>query len=103
MLITKGQACARHDIIKHNQGLIYLRTVMSLVLSGDKQRTEKVWGSHRRSQHGSYIEEENIDGPFAGDIRNVLVTCEPEVRSGTLPFFCQAISKMKKMLIASLA
>lgn len=44
MLIAKGQACAHHDTIKHNQGLMYLRTVMSLVLSGEKQRTEKVRG-----------------------------------------------------------
>lgn len=50
--------------------------------------------------HGIYVEEENINWSFVNDIRNVLVT---EVRSGTLPSFCQVISKMKKMLIASLA
>lgn len=103
MLITKGQACAHHDIIKHNQGLIYLRTVMSLVLSGEKQRTEKVQGSSRLLQRRIYVEEENIDRSFANDTRNVLVTCEPEVRSGTLPSFRRVISKMKKTLIASLA
>lgn len=34
-LITKGQAWTHHDIIKHNWGLIYLRTVVPLVTWGD--------------------------------------------------------------------
>lgn len=50
MLITKGQACAHHDIIKHNWGLIYLRAVMSLILSAESQRTERVRGSNRFAQ-----------------------------------------------------
>lgn len=103
MLITKGQACTHHDIIKHNRGLIYLRTVMSLVLSGEKQRTGKVRVSSRFSQREIYAEEENTDRFFANDIRNVLVTRGPEVWSGTLLSFCRVISKMKTALIASLA
>ena len=102
MLITKGQACAHHDIIKHSQGLIYLRTVISLDSSGKKQRTEEVKGSSRLSQRGIYVEEKNIDGVFANDIRCVLVTRGPEMLCGTLPSFHQVISKKKKMLIASL-
>lgn len=84
MLITKGQAYAHHDIIKHNQGLIYLRTVMSLVLSAENQRTEKVRGSSQKI----YVEEENTDGSFASDVRKVLVTNRPEVWSGTLLPLC---------------
>lgn len=84
MLITKGQAYAHHDIIKHNQGLIYLRTVMSLVLSAENQRTEKVRGSSQKI----YVEEENTDGSFASDVRKVLVTNSPEVWSGTLLPLC---------------
>lgn len=101
MLITKGQACAHHDIIKHNRGLIYLRTVMALVLSGENQGTEKVRGRSRLSQGEIYVEEENTEHSFANDVRNVLATCWPEVRSNTLPSFHRVISETKKT--ASLA
>lgn len=93
MLITEGQACAHHDIIKHNQGLIYLRTVMSLVLSAENQRTEKVRGSSRLTQCKIYVEEENTDGSFANDVRNVLVTGGSEVWSGTLLPLCHFQNK----------
>lgn len=88
MLITEGQACAHHDIIKHSPGLIYLRTVTSLVLSAEKQRTEKVMGSSRLAKHKIDAEEENTDGSFANDVRNVLVTGGPEIWSGTLLSLC---------------
>lgn len=93
MLITEGQAWAHHDIIKHNQGLIYLRTVMSLVLSAENQRTEKVRGSSRLAQHNISAEEENTDGSFASDVRNVLVTSGSEVWSGTLLPLCHFQNK----------
>lgn len=93
MLITKGQACAHHDIIKHNLGLIYLRTVMSLVLPAENQRTEKVRGSSRLAQHKTSVEEENTDGSFANDVRNALVTSRPEVWSGTLLSLCHFQNK----------
>lgn len=46
MLITEGQACAHHDIIKHNWGLIYLRTIMSLACQ-EENRGQKRWGEYR--------------------------------------------------------
>lgn len=101
MLITKGQACAHHDIIEHNRGLIYLRTLMSLVLSGENQGTDKVRGSSRLSQREICVQEENTDHSFANDVRNVLATCWPEVQSDALPSFQQVVSKIKKT--ASLA
>lgn len=91
MLITEGQACAHHDIIKHSPGLIYLRTVMSLVLSAEKQRAEKVMGSSRLAQRK--IDAANTDGSFANDVRNVLVTSGPEVWSDTLLSLCHFQNK----------
>lgn len=57
---------------------------MSLVLSAQKQRTEEVMGSSRLAQSKIDVEEENTDGSFANDVRNVLATSRPEVWSGTL-------------------
>lgn len=44
MLLTKSQACAHQGTIKHHQGPIYLRPVMSGVLSGENQGLDKVRG-----------------------------------------------------------
>lgn len=102
MLLTKSQACAHHDIIKHNQGLIYLRAVASCVLLAGKQRTEKVRRSSRLPQHKIYVDE-NTDHSFANDIGNVSGTHGPTVGSDTFPPFHRVVSKMEKLLTASLA
>lgn len=44
---------------------------MSLVLPAEKQRTEELMGSSRLAQSKIGVEEENTDGSFANDVRNV--------------------------------